>query len=245
MNNNNDNHKVIAILGYHKVGDPPADGWYTWSYVPDAIFKAQLDYLKENNWQVISLKMFIELLSNPDMLPAKTVLLTFDDGYRSNLQIVAPILQQYQYPAVIFVPAAYITGYNAFDADIFYEPKEAICNWQELAELNEKGIAVQSHGVHHAHFSQLTKDEIRAEIFESKAVLESKLGKAVSLFSFPYGDNGLDADETDCILKEAGYKAACLYGAGGKPMHTPLSSPYRLMRIPVGPDTDMKLALDS
>jgi peptidoglycan/xylan/chitin deacetylase (PgdA/CDA1 family) len=235
--------KKIAILGYHKVGDPPADGWYTWSYVPDDVFRKQLDYLKENNWQVISLELFMAALLNPDLLPAKTVLLTFDDGYRSNLRIVAPILQQYQHPAVIFVPTNFIGGYNAFDADIFYEPREVICNWQELAELNEIGIAVQSHGIQHRHFSRLTTAEIWAEINKSKDILENKLGKAVELFSFPYGDNGLDTEETDGLLKEAGYKAACLYGTGGKPMQIPLSSPYHLVRVPVGPDTDMKSAL--
>lgn len=232
--------KTVAVLGYHKVGAPPG-GWYTWSYVSAATFEAQLLYLKDNNWQVIDMPTFLKSITEPAILPERSVLITLDDGYRSNLDVAVPVLQKFNYPAVVFVPTHFIGGYNAFDADIFYEPKEAICSWKELRELEKNGISVQSHGVMHKHFSQLTKDEIQTEIVKSKADLENKLDKAIDAFSYPYGDNGLDTNEINIFLKDAGYKAACLYG--GSPFYVPISSPYHLARVPVGMDTDMRSAL--
>ena len=192
MNNNYKKDKgKLVIMGYHKVGFPPAGGWETWLYVPEKVFTLQLNYLKENGWQVISAEAFKQAIDHPRLLAEKTALITFDDGYRSNLEIAAPILQRYNYPAVAFVPTAFVGTYNAFDADIFYEPKEPICSWEELKQLDEKGISIQSHGITHRHFSQLSQDVLRNEIIESKACLEEKLSKTIDMFSFPYGDNGL------------------------------------------------------
>ncbi len=233
--------KTVAVLGYHKIGKPPG-GWYTWSYVSADLFEAQLLYLKENNWDVIDMSTFLKAINEPQILPESSVLITFDDGYHSNLTTAVPILQRFNYPAVVFVPTHFIGGYNAFDADIFYEPKESICSWNELTELDEKGISVQSHGIMHRHFSQLSKEEIQTEITKSKTDLESRLGKSVDVFSYPYGDQGLLPDETELLLKQAGYQAAFLYG--GKPFHTPVLSPFHVGRIPIGIDTDMRLALE-
>jgi peptidoglycan/xylan/chitin deacetylase (PgdA/CDA1 family) len=232
--------KSVTILGYHKVGEPPG-GWYTWSYISPATFESQLLYLQNNNWQVIDIYTFLKSLTNPQVLPERSVLITFDDAYRSNLEVAVPILQKFNYTAVVFVPTNFIGSYNAFDADIFFEPKEAICSWTELRELGKKGMSVQSHGLSHRHFSTLTREELLEEIVSSKADLEDKLGKRVDVLSYPYGDNGLNAGETELILKEAGYKAACLYGV--KPLQESVTSPYQLPRVPIGPDTDMKLTL--
>lgn len=235
--------KKIALLGYHKIGAPPPEGWPTWSYVPETIFQEQLTYLKENNWQVISLENFLQGLYDMVSLPEKSALITFDDGYRSNLEIAVPILQQYGYPAVLFVPTSFIGRYNAFDADIFYEPVEQICTWEELRELERQGVSIQSHGVRHTHFSKLSTEEQMTEVVQSKAILEDALGKEVCFFSFPYGDGGQDAQHTTRMLAEAGYRAACLYG--GKPVALPVTQAYRLARVPVGPDTDLQSALEN
>lgn len=233
--------KKMALLGYHKIGDHPPEGWPTWSYVTENIFKEQLQYLHENNWQVISIETFLKGLDDADVLPEKSALITFDDGYRSNLSVALPVLQQFDCPAVLFVPTSFVGGYNSFDADIFYEPVEPICTWEELRELEHRGVSVQSHGKRHAHFSKLSADEQRAEVVQSKVILEEQLGKEVDFFSFPYGDEGQDAQHTTGILAEAGYKAACLYG--GRPLEVPIVQAYRLERVPVGPDTDMRSAL--
>ena len=136
--------RTLAILGFHKIGPAPG-GWETWFYVPQATFVGYLDYLKEDGWQVLDVAAFLRGLAEPDSLPQRAALITFDDGYRSILDHGLPELRRFGYPAVMFVPTAFIGGHNNFDAD--NEPEEAICGWKELRELERCGVSVQSHGV--------------------------------------------------------------------------------------------------
>ena len=115
---------------------------------------AHLAYLRDTGWTAIDLATFVAGLDEAERLPERAVLLTFDDGYRSIVEVALPWLQRFGYPGVVFVPTAFIGGRNAFDDGA--EPAEAICNWEELAELERHGApASQSHGVTHRPFSEL------------------------------------------------------------------------------------------
>jgi peptidoglycan/xylan/chitin deacetylase (PgdA/CDA1 family) len=227
--------RVLAILGYHKIGSPPADGWETWFYIPEATFTGHLRCLAEQGWEVIDLATLLRGLESPRLLPRRAAVLTFDDGYRSTREVALPVLRRFGCPAVLFVPTDFIGGRNGFDADS--EPGEAICTWNDLRELERAGVAVQSHGASHRAFSQLGADAQEEELVRSKRTLESGLGRPVECFSYPYGDAGSDPQGLDLVLRRTGYRAACLYQ--GRPMRLPVCEPYRLARIAMGPDTDL------
>jgi peptidoglycan/xylan/chitin deacetylase (PgdA/CDA1 family) len=230
---------TLAILGYHKIGPPSPDGWETWYYIPEATFTEHLRCLTDLGWTVIDLETLLRGLTLPELLPRRAAVLTFDDGYRSMREVALPVLRRFDYPAVLFVPTDYIGGRNGFDADC--EPEEAICSWDDLRELERGGVAVQSHGASHRTFSQLGIDAQEEELIRSKRTLESGLGRPVECFSYPYGDAGSDPHESDLILRRTGYRAACLYQ--GRPMRLPVSDPYRLARVAMGPDTDLAAEL--
>jgi len=203
--------RKVAILAFHKVGDPSPGGWETWNYIPEPEFAAHLTYLRDNNWNVIDIATLLRALTNPSCLPARAALLTFDDGYRSTLDVALPLLLQFGYPAVVFVPAAHVgLGSHSFDANS-HEPNEPLCNWDELRELERRGVSVQSHSMTHRAFSTLTSAEQEDEMVRSKEALESELNKPVEMFCFPYGDGGTNPLQVGSALKVAGYKAACLY----------------------------------
>jgi peptidoglycan/xylan/chitin deacetylase (PgdA/CDA1 family) len=230
--------RTLAILGFHKIGPAPG-GWETWFYVPQATFVGYLDFLKEDGWQVLDVAAFLRGLAEPDSLPERAALITFDDGYRSILDYGLPELRRFGYPAVMFVPTAFIGGHNTFDAD--NEPEEAICGWKELRELQRCGVSIQSHGVSHRAFSALYPSGQKKELLRSKAALEDGLGKPVEVFSYAYGDCGPEPGAARSMLARAGYRAACLYGGG--PLRVPVADPYRLERVAVGPDTDLSRCL--
>ncbi len=233
------NSRVMAILGYHKVGAPGQGGWETWYYVPEAAFASHLRCLRENEWRVLDASAFLRGLTDPESLPERSALLTFDDGYRSVHDVVLPYLGRHHCPAVLFVPTAFIGGFNAFDRGL--EPDETICNWDDLRRLKRNGVSIQSHGVTHRPFSELNEEALAQEIIDSKRALEAGVGGPVEIFSFPYGDNGRNTAQTEAILERAGYRAACLYGGG--PNLFPLASPFRLARLAMGPDTDLPARL--
>ena len=233
------NGRKLAILGYHKIGDPPPGGWSSWFYISESVFVSQLRHLRENGWQVISVAEFLRGLEAPESLPDRAALVTFDDGYRSNVQVAIPWLQRFGYPSVVFVPTQFIGAHNAFDDG--YEPREAICDWDDLQELERRGCSIQSHSVSHKSLSGLNPAELERELLESKTVLETGLGKSVEVFAYPYGDEGVEQALTTDVLKQAGYRAACLYGGGPNPV--PVADCYRLMRLAMGPDTDLRSLL--
>jgi len=233
------NCRRLAILGYHKIGEPPPGGWASWFYVPETVFASQLRHLHENGWQLIDIGRFLKGLLDPESLPSRGALLTFDDGYRSNLQVTIPWLQRFGYPSVMFVPTQFIGDHNAFDDGS--EPWEAICDWDDLRQLERFGCSIQSHSVSHKRLSWLSPAELDQELRESKIVLEAGLGKPVEVLAYPYGDEGADPALTTAALKRAGYRAACLFGGGPNPV--PVADSYRLMRLAMGPDTDLRSLL--
>ncbi len=233
------NARTLVVLGYHKIGEPPPDGWETWFFIPEATFAEHLSYLQENNWQVIDLETFLRGLTAPESLPERAALLTFDDGYRSMRTVALPWLLQFGYPAVFFVPTDFIGERNIFDAG--WEPEEAICDWDDLRELERQGVSIQSHTASHRAFSELDLAEQEDELRRSKAVLEAGLGKPVEVLSYPYGDGGANPQVLRRVMQRTGYRAACLYKGG--PNRLPVSDPYRLTRLAMGPDTDLKAVL--
>ena len=229
----------LAVLGFHKIGPPPPGQSSTWFYISESIFEGVLGWLQKSSWQVIDAETFLRGLDLPNSLPERAVLLTFDDGYRSMRHIALPLLRSFGFPSVLFVPVSYIGATNSFDADV--EPEEPICDWDDLEELQGGKVSIQSHGVTHRRLSTLDDVELRYEIEHSKIAIESRIGHAVKLFSFPYGDNGREPRVTTAILREAGYSAAFLYG--GKLNVTPANDRFGLQRLAMGPDTDLAVSL--
>ncbi len=232
--------KTIAILGLHKVGAPPADGWDTWYHIPEETFVGHLNHLKQNDWQVIDVPTLLRGVASPAKLPERSALITFDDGYRSNREVALPLLRRFGYPAVIFVAVDYIGKTNIFDID--EEPEEWMCDWDDLRELERCGVSVQSHSVTHRAFSELSSAMQEEELRRSKAILEAGLGRPVELFSYPYGDEGGNPAKVAEALRRTGYRAACLYSGGLNV--TPILEPYRLNRLTMGSDTDLGKELE-
>jgi peptidoglycan/xylan/chitin deacetylase (PgdA/CDA1 family) len=228
--------KALAVLAFHKIGEPTGGDCPTWNYVPVDTFVSYIRYLEKDRWQVIDLATFLRGVSEPDTLPDKAALLTFDDGYRSIYTEVLPLLIRFGYPAVVFVPTDYIGTRNIFDKGI--EPEESICSWNELMELESNGISVQSHGTAHSRFSLSSMDEQRKEISDSRLAIQRRLENTVEVFSFPYGDVGTNWEETRKALVKEGYRAAFLYGRGVNTI--PTNDPFLMQRLAIGPDTRLQ-----
>jgi peptidoglycan/xylan/chitin deacetylase (PgdA/CDA1 family) len=224
--------RTVAILGYHKIGEPPTSGWTSWFYVPERAFVEQLTILRDGGWELIDLDRFLTGLSEPEVLPERAALLTFDDGYRSMHTVTLPRLREFAAPAVMFVPTDHVGGRNVFDAGV--EPEEQLCDWEELRDLAANGVAIQSHAASHRRFSELSSGDRRAELLRSRRVIEDRLGVTVSALAFPYGDAGPEPGDA---LSECGYRVAFLYGGG--PVRLPGADPFRVQRLAMGPDTDL------
>ncbi len=222
--------RTLAILGYHKIGDPSPGGWQTWYYVPESVFVRQLFVLKDHGFHVIDAATLIRALEGSEDLPDRAALLTFDDGDRSLRQFALPCLTRFGFPGVAFVATRFIGDFNTFDDA---EPPEPICDWDELRELEKSGVSIQSHSVSHRALSQLDSREIEEELRESKRILERNLNKPVALFAYPYGDSGADQRQVSEQLRCAGYRGACAYD--DRLNDWPMREHFHLSRLTMGP----------
>jgi len=169
----------IPVLVYHRVG-------YTvdnLTVTPER-FATDLQTLQTWGYSTISLEQFQKFLENPDLeLPDKPILITFDDGYRDNFDNAYPILKQYGMIATFFI----ITDYMWMGDRL---------NSERIVEMSQGGMSFGSHTVSHKRLGDLTASEIQDELVNSKAALESVLGKTVNSIAYPqgsYNDNVLTA----------------------------------------------------
>jgi peptidoglycan/xylan/chitin deacetylase (PgdA/CDA1 family) len=205
----------VRILGFHRVADERHD-----LAVRPRAFREQMELMLEVGLQPIKLERALDLLKAP--VEGRYVCVTFDDGYRDNLEHAVPVLSELSIPATIFVPTAVIDGRATYTW--FKRPPPSL-TWEEIGELVAGGVVdVQAHTVTHVRLPQVGDVQAREEIFESKHELERHVPYEVTSFAYPaglYGERDVD------LVREAGYRGAVttLHGVnpGGQ-------SPYRLLR---------------
>lgn len=190
--------KSCSILMYHSVGDHRA----LYAVKPEN-FIWQMAYLKNGNFNVISLARLIDLLAAQKEIPDKTVILTFDDGYEDNYLHVFPLLKKYNFPATIFLSTGLIGGERGSKSqDIVLK----ILNWPQIEEMHQSGlIDFQPHTISHPKLAKILPAAATKEIIESKKIIEERLNKQCRIFSYPYGNYDQSIIE---ILKGNGFIAA-------------------------------------
>lgn len=231
---------VVATLSYHKIGNPPSDGWLTWNYTSTEEFSTQLEWFQSRGWDFLSAPALLDALRGKGALSAKSILITFDDAYASLLENAVPVLKRFLAPAVVFAPTQFIGETNLFDHGV--EPLERIADWKTLGALEDAGVSVESHGSSHRGFSSLSEVEIEQELDFSRQAIRKNLGKDSRMFAFPYGDCGNDPTAVHSAISRAGYDVAFLYGGGVfEPGQTP--APLFLPRLAMGPGVDLDAML--
>ena len=100
-------------------------------------------------------------------------------------------------------------------------------NWDQLREMEQGGIDIQSHTLNHRALEELPDDEIRSELLESKQLLEEQLGHPVDFLAYPTGTYNLHIAS---IARDVGYKAAYTIKYGNVDRG---SNMYALERVPI------------
>jgi peptidoglycan/xylan/chitin deacetylase (PgdA/CDA1 family) len=229
------------VLSCPMRGEPPSGGWDTWYFIPQTTFAEQLDVICSSGWSVIDLPAFLRGLDDPETVSDRSVLLTFDDGHKSFRLHAFPVLRQLGLSAVCFIPTDHIGGSSTFDLGI--EPEEPLCDWDDLREMSREGVTIQSHGASHGWASLMEPLQWREEIARSKRTIEIRLGEKVETLAFPFSDPGRDAEAVDGGLREAGYRAAFLCGGGPEIVELPVRDRFRIDRLAMYRDTDLKSLL--
>jgi peptidoglycan/xylan/chitin deacetylase (PgdA/CDA1 family) len=166
-----------VILVYHSVGNNA----YPFTVRPD-VFERQMKWLRENGFNIVSLNQ-LATYREAGVIPARTIVVTFDDGYADNYENAFPVLRRYGIPATIFV----ITGQRHYDPQE-PSPDLPMLSESQLREMHGSGlIDIEPHSQTHRKFSQASEDMIEREVSESKSVIEHMLNKKCAHFAYPKG----------------------------------------------------------
>ncbi|MCF7363451.1 polysaccharide deacetylase [Vibrio diazotrophicus] len=162
------------------------------------------------------------------------IILTVDDGYKDNHELLLPLLKKYHFKAVIYV----VTGenFNRWDVEVPENPEKSVplMSAEQLKELHSSGLVeIGGHTMTHPRLSTLSEAEQRTQIETNKQELEELLQTKLCSFAYPYGDHNQCSKD---IAQQAGYQFAVATNSGPLAMH---QDKYQIRRIAIFPKTDV------
>lgn len=209
----------VPIIMYHEVKD--------FKLCKDCISRCELEcdleYLKENRYETVTMTQLIDYAENGGSLPEKPIILTFDDGYLSTYENVLPLLKRYNMRIVFSIIGVNTDDFTRVpDDNIDYSH----VTWGQLNEMLDSGfVEVQNHtynlhrtgrgrtgctqmaGESLPHYEEILKSDIGN--FQDQ--ITRMTGYTPNTFTYPYGRF---SNNTDPILRKIGFKATltCKYG---------------------------------
>ncbi len=187
----------IPVLMYHQVPDAPPHGSIHRVYTTRDDLRRQFASLRRRGFETLTFK---DLADGKRV--KKPLILTFDDGYEDNYRNLLPLLEEFDFKAVIYALADESLTRNEWDIT-GGEPPAALMSRQQLLACQRSGrIEIGSHGLSHQHLPTLDARQLESELVESKRRLEQWLESEVVSFAYPYGDYG---DREVAAARDAGY----------------------------------------
>ena len=193
-------------------------------------FEAQMAYLHQNDYRVVTLGEVAAFVAGDGVAPAKSVAITVDDGYESFLEVAYPVLKKYGYPATVFIYPEFVGGGKALD-------------WSQIKRLDaDPLIGIESHSKTHDSLWPRPGGEdpdryqarIRREVEDTDRIFSRQLGRRASRFSYPYGNA---SDKVVELLAARDYDLALTVAKGGNPSY---SHPLLMRRTMVYGEDNLK-----
>jgi len=233
-----DGRSRVPILMYHSISDNlfgMSHPYFHINTLPE-VFSAQMRWLRNSGFRTIGLAEALAGLQTGANF-SKTVVITFDDGYRDFYTDALPVLKQCGFGATLFLATDRIRNTPARIEGADY------LTWSDVRELHAEGIHFGSHTVTHPDMRSLAPEQLEYELGRSKEVLEEHLGASVESFSHPHGFPEEDRDYTrylQDVLCNCGYNHAVSTIIGRASAN---SSRFFLPRLPVNSFDDQAFFL--
>ncbi|MBU1087231.1 MAG: polysaccharide deacetylase family protein [Candidatus Omnitrophica bacterium] len=212
-----DKSYTVPVLMYHSINIGSDSSSLIVS--PDTFIK-QIKFLKDRNFQFMSLADYVELLKSGKKPRRKSIVITFDDGYEDNYIYAFPILKELNIPATVFIVTDWVNNEN-------------MLNWSQIKEMkNSNLVEIGSHSITHDMLTEMPKAAMIREVSQSKQILEKTLDVPVRFFGYPTGAHSEFIKE---MTKIAGYKAACATSVDKRTAHSDL---FAIRRIRISHSAD-------
>ncbi|MCL2061017.1 MAG: polysaccharide deacetylase family protein [Firmicutes bacterium] len=201
----------LPILMYHTV----CPGYNQRYIISPAALEKDLQYIKESGYTAITVADLIAYKENDVPLPEKPIMLTFDDGNRTNFIYVFPLLQKYNLKAVFSVVGAYVES----------PEKNSSVTYEQIIQMRESGLVeIQNHSYDCHKIGKRNGMKPRgSESFEDyekfistdlqrfEDNMEKNAGFRCFAVTYPFGAFTKD---TVTVLQNLGYKASLICTEG-------------------------------
>ena len=198
-------YQTVPILAYCRFSKEKTAE----SIVAEAAFREQMQFLKENGYRGITLDQLLGFLEFKIQIPEKSVVITFDDGWRSFYDIAFPVLREYGYPATLFVRPEFIGERYAM-------------SWDQVKVLAETGVDIQCKITTRANTTEFRNKEafkeyfkaLKDEVTRSKKIIKKKLNRECRYLAYPYGETH---NVVVALAKKEGFCAAFIENRSRNP----------------------------
>lgn len=242
----------IPVLMYHHISDDISNN----SIVTEKKFRDDMEKLKKNGYTSITLEELYEILTDTNKsFPKKPIVITIDDGYKSNYEYIYPILEDLEMKASISIIGSLI-GKKKIKRNN-RKIKEHFNN-DEMKEMSESGIIdIQNHTYDlHSSNGKATfsgkkvnlgllpfdnesyneyKKRLKKDLMKNQKIISKSLKDEAEFIIFPYG---VSTSDTDTIIKELGFKGSITIKPGIR-VYKDLSDLYNIPRINISNDIDV------
>jgi peptidoglycan/xylan/chitin deacetylase (PgdA/CDA1 family) len=191
----------FPILCYHKIAAPPPRARIKGLYLEPNLFRQQIQELAAEGFSFVS---------PAEQDQARAIAITFDDGFRNNLEAALPVMQEAGCRAINFLVADRIGKTSDWEAREGGEA-DSLMDESQVREWLAAGNWIGAHTCTHPRLSQISRAQAKEEIQASKKKLEDKFGLRIDHFAYPFGDYN---QETIELVQEAGFQTACTMHRG-------------------------------
>jgi peptidoglycan/xylan/chitin deacetylase (PgdA/CDA1 family) len=164
----------VPILMYHVISSPPANAPYPDLYVPRASFAAQVGWLARHGYHAVTLKEVFDSWRGARTLPARPIVLSFDDGYLSQVTNALPVLKAWHWPGVLNLEVANL------------KPVWGI-RPPGVRKLIRGGWEIDAHTLTHPDLTAVGPAQLRDEVAGSRAAIRKAFHVPVNFFCYPAG----------------------------------------------------------
>ncbi|MEU9441599.1 polysaccharide deacetylase family protein [Streptomyces sp. NPDC048304] len=211
----------VPILMYHSVATAPNDATRALSVAPEA-FAEQMALIGDLGLTPVTTAGLAARWRSGRPLPARPVLITFDDGYEGVHRHALPVLAKHGFPATLFVSTGWIRGTYDTGGGL-----DTMLDWRQVRDLAATGVEIGGHSHTHPQLDQLDDAALRTELTRCTEIVADELGARPASFAYPYGYSDRRVREA---VRAGGYAQALAVGNG---LARRRQGPYALRRVTV------------
>ena len=206
---------AVPILMYHVIAPPPSGARFPGLYMPAAEFAAEMRGLARAGYQAVTLDRVRRAWFGRASLPARPIVLSFDNGYRTQYTRALPVLRRLSWVGVENIQLSGLP------------PAQGGLTGREVRALLAAGWELDTQGWSHADLTTLDAEQLHYQVAVARRILRHAYHVPVDWFCYPSGRYN---PTVAAAVKAAGYVGATTVSPGWA---RPADDLYRLPRLRV------------